>query len=108
MSFPGTRMRRLRRSATLRRMVRETRLSRDDLVAPLFVVEGSGVREPVASMPGVERLSTDTLVDEAKQLVDVGVPAVLLFGVPAEKDARISASSPTSVCASTPITATAA
>ena len=53
MSFPRTRMRRLRRTETLRRMARETRLSRDDLILPLFVVEGSGVREPVGSMPGV-------------------------------------------------------
>jgi porphobilinogen synthase len=88
MSFPVTRMRRLRRSEALRRMVRETRLSRDDLVLPLFAVEGSGVREPVASMPGVHRLSVDALLDEAKQVSDAGVPAVILFGIPAEKDAR--------------------
>jgi porphobilinogen synthase len=88
MSFPVTRMRRLRRSEALRRMVRETRLSRDDLVLPLFAVEGSGVREPVASMPGVHRLSVDTVVDEAKRVSDAGVPAVILFGIPAEKDAR--------------------
>ena len=87
MSFPTTRMRRMRRSDALRRMVRETRLSRDDLVAPLFVVEGSGVRDAVASMPGVFRFSVDTLVGEAKELVDVGIPAVLLFGIPAHKDA---------------------
>ncbi len=77
----------MRRSDALRRMVRETRLSRDDLVAPLFVVEGSGVRDAVASMPGVFRFSVDTLVGEAKELVDVGIPAVLLFGIPAHKDA---------------------
>ena len=87
MSFPTTRMRRMRRSDALRRMVRETRLSRDDLVAPLFVVEGSGVRDAVASMPGVFRFSVDTLVGEAKELVDAGVPAVLLFGIPAHRDA---------------------
>jgi porphobilinogen synthase len=69
-------------------MVRETRLSRDDLVLPLFVTEGRGVREPVASMPGVLRFSVDTLVNEAKQVRDLGIPAVLLFGIPAEKDAR--------------------
>jgi delta-aminolevulinic acid dehydratase/porphobilinogen synthase len=84
----STRLRRLRRTATLRRMVRETRLSRDDRVLPLFVTEGRGVREPVASMPGVLRFSVDTLVSEAKQVRDLGIPAVLLFGVPAEKDAR--------------------
>jgi porphobilinogen synthase len=88
MTFPKTRLRRLRRSATLRRMVRETRLSRDDLVLPLFVVEGRGVREPVASMPGVLRFSADTVVSEAKQVRDAGIPAVLLFGIPDQKDAR--------------------
>ncbi len=88
MSFPRTRMRRLRRSESLRRMVRETHLSRDDLVLPLFVVEGSGVREPVASMPGVFRFSVDMLVREAKQVSDAGIPAVILFGIPADKDAR--------------------
>jgi porphobilinogen synthase len=87
-SFPITRMRRLRRTETLRRMVRETRLSRDDLVLPLFVVEGSGVREPVASMPGVSRFSVDTVVSEAKEVRDLGIPAVILFGIPEAKDAR--------------------
>ncbi len=88
MTFPITRLRRLRRTATLRRMVRETRLTRDDLVLPLFVVEGRGVREPIASMPGVLRFSVDAVVAEAKQVRDLGIPAVLLFGIPAEKDAR--------------------
>ena len=88
MTFPRTRLRRLRRTPTLRRMVRETRLSRDDLVLPLFVVEGRGVREPVASMPGVLRFSVDTVVTEAKSVRDTGVPAVLLFGIPDHKDAR--------------------
>jgi porphobilinogen synthase len=86
MSFPRTRLRRLRRSETLRRLARETRLSRDDLVLPLFVVEGRGVREPVASLPGVHRHSADRLVEECKVVFDAGVPAVLLFGVPARKD----------------------
>ena len=88
MSFPVTRLRRLRRTETLRRMTRETRLSRDDLVLPLFTVEGSAVREPVASMPGVFRFSVDALVDECKRVFDTGVPAVILFGIPADKDAR--------------------
>ena len=88
MTFPKTRLRRLRRSAGLRRMVRETRLSRDDLVLPLFVVEGRGVREPVASMPGVLRFSVDAVVTEAKTVRDAGIPAVLLFGIPDQKDAR--------------------
>ncbi|HME73918.1 MAG TPA: porphobilinogen synthase [Myxococcota bacterium] len=88
MSFPTVRPRRLRRTETLRRMVRETRLSRENLVLPLFVVEGAGVREPVLSMPGVFRHSVDALVDEAKRVHDLGIPAVLLFGIPATKDAR--------------------
>ncbi len=88
MGFPTVRMRRLRRTETLRRMVRETRLSADDFVHPLFVVEGRGVREAVASMPGVHRHSVDQVVDEAKRIADVGVPAVILFGIPADKDAE--------------------
>jgi porphobilinogen synthase len=88
MSFPRTRMRRLRRTETLRRMARETRLSRDDLILPLFAVEGSGVREPVGSMPGVFRFSVDLLVREAKRVRDAGVPGVILFGIPEAKDAR--------------------
>jgi porphobilinogen synthase len=85
-SFPRIRMRRLRRTETLRRMVRETKLSRDDLVLPLFVVEGHGVRDPVSSMPGVHRFSVDRLIDEVKEVSDLGIPGVILFGVPDEKD----------------------
>jgi porphobilinogen synthase len=88
MSFPTVRLRRLRRSEPLRRLVRETRLERDDLVLPLFAVEGRGVREPVSSMPGVERLSVDQLAEECRRVVDLGLPAVILFGVPDAKDAR--------------------
>ncbi|HEB88870.1 MAG TPA: porphobilinogen synthase [Deltaproteobacteria bacterium] len=88
MSFPTTRMRRLRRTGTLRSMVRETRLAREDLILPLFVVEGSGIREAVPSMPGVHRHSVDRVVDEAKRVADLGIPAVILFGIPDEKDAR--------------------
>jgi len=88
MSFPIVRPRRLRRTETLRRMVRETRLSRDDLVLPLFVVEGRSVREAISSMPGVFRFGVDELVSEAKQVHDLGIPAVILFGIPAVKDAR--------------------
>jgi porphobilinogen synthase len=69
-------------------MVRETRVSRDDLVLPLFVVEGSGIREPVASMPGVFRHSVDMLVNEVKEVHDLGIPGVILFGIPGDKDAR--------------------
>jgi porphobilinogen synthase len=88
MSFPVTRMRRLRRNETLREMVRENRLAREDLILPLFVVEGSGIREAVASMPGVYRHSVDQVVLEAKRVADLGVPGVILFGIPSEKDAR--------------------
>ncbi len=88
MGFPIDRPRRLRRTETLRRMVRETRLSRDDLVLPLFAVEGSSIREPVSSMPGVFRHSVDALAEEAKAVADLGIPAVILFGIPARKDAR--------------------
>jgi len=87
MSFPITRMRRLRRTEALRRMRRETVLTRDDLVLPLFVVEGSGVREAVLSMPGVSRFSVDQVALEAKEVADLGIPAVILFGIPAVKDA---------------------
>jgi porphobilinogen synthase len=88
MSFPTVRMRRLRRSEGLRRLVRETRLSRDDLVLPLFVIEGRGVKQAVASMPGVFRFSVDRLVEEAKEVAGLGIPGVILFGVPSAKDAR--------------------
>jgi porphobilinogen synthase len=80
-TFPQTRMRRMRRDAFSRRLMRETWLSPDDLICPLFVLEGRGRREPVASMPGVERLSVDLLVEEAGGLVELGVPAVALFPV---------------------------
>ncbi len=88
MSFPQTRMRRLRRNENLRSMLRETRLAREDLILPLFVVEGHGVREPIVSMPGVHRFSVDMLVDECKQVAQLGIPGVILFGIPAAKDAR--------------------
>ena len=88
MSFPRDRLRRLRSSETLRRMVRETKLTRDDFILPLFVVEGHGVREAVVSMPGVHRFSVDQVVDEAKRVADLGVPGVILFGIPKHKDAR--------------------
>jgi len=88
MSYPITRMRRLRGSERLRRMVCETRLARDQLILPLFVVEGHAVREPVPSMPGVFRHSVDALVAEVKRVRDAGVHAVILFGIPDAKDAR--------------------
>jgi len=80
------RPRRLRRSETLRRMVQETRLRREDLIYPMFVTPGKGVQQEVPSMPGVFRLSVEKLVDEAKAAADLGVPAVLLFGLPQKKD----------------------
>jgi porphobilinogen synthase len=75
-------MRRMRRDAFSRRLARETRLSPDDLIQPLFVIEGPGRREPIASMPGIERLGVDLLVAEAERLAKLGVPAVALFPVP--------------------------
>jgi porphobilinogen synthase len=79
-------MRRLRRTKALRDLVRETELSPRHLVQPLFVVSGEGVREPVESMPGVERFSINELVTEASELLAVGIEAVILFGIPASKD----------------------
>ena len=84
------RPRRLREKRLLRRMVRETALSVDDFVYPLFVVHGRGVREPIGPMPGQFRVSIDELLKEAKDAAGMGIPAILLFGVPAEKDARAS------------------
>jgi porphobilinogen synthase len=80
------RLRRLRRMPALRAMVRETRLSADQLILPLFVVDGSGIRRPVASMPGVSQLSIDEAVAETGAAAGDGVPAVLLFGLPPQKD----------------------
>ena len=91
MSFPETRMRRLRRTPQLRRMVRETRLAADDLILPLFVCPGEGVENPVGSMPGVAQQSVDRLVETCKAVRDEGIPAVILFGLPATKDAATSA-----------------
>jgi porphobilinogen synthase len=85
-SFPATRLRRLRRTAGLRQLVRETELSPAHLVQPLFVTAGEAVREPIESMPGVERLSISELVTEAERVKAAGVRAALLFGVPADKD----------------------
>ncbi len=86
MPFPEYRARRMRRSEGLRRLVRETRLSPDDLVQPLFIVPGKGVRNPVKSMPGVEQTSVDEMVKDIQDTADAGVPAVILFGLPPHKD----------------------
>jgi porphobilinogen synthase len=85
--FPESRPRRLRRTDTVRRMVRETRLGRDDLVLPLFVTPGSGIEREVSSMPGVFQQSVDRATDTARRAADLGIPAVLLFGLPERKDA---------------------
>ncbi|MBD3162872.1 MAG: porphobilinogen synthase [Candidatus Eisenbacteria bacterium] len=86
MSFPTHRPRRLRRTETHRRMVRETRLSVDDLILPLFVRPGEGVEEPIEAMPGVFRRSIDRTVAECRRAADLGIPGVILFGVPDRKD----------------------
>lgn len=88
MAFPQQRLRRLRGSDALRRMVRETRLSVADFVHPFFVVDGKDQRQPIASMPGQFRLSLDLLVKEAAEVRLLGIPAVILFGIPARKDER--------------------
>ena len=90
MGSPLHRPRRTRQSDAWRRMVRETRLSPDALIYPLFVVPGRGVRHPVQSMPGISQLSVDEVVKDAKLAAAAGVPAVLLFAAPAEKDAKAS------------------
>jgi porphobilinogen synthase len=87
MHFPVQRPRRLRRSETMRRMVRETTLRVDDLIMPFFVVHGRGVRQAIPPMPGHYQLSVDTLGKEAKDIAALGIPAVLLFGIPERKDA---------------------
>ena len=86
MFFPAYRPRRLRKNENLRRLIRETKLSIDDLVYPLFAVEGKGVKKPINSMPGNFQMSVDHLLKEVKAAKDLGIPAVLLFGIPDEKD----------------------
>ena len=86
--FPATRLRRLRRTPALRGLVRETRLDPADFVYPMFVEAGLSARTPIASMPGVDRLSISEAVKEAGEVAALGIPAVLLFGIPAEKDAE--------------------
>jgi len=130
MFFPQFRARRIRGSETFRRMVRETSLSVDDLVYPMFSAFGSGIRKEISSMPGIYQQSIENIVAEAKEVRDLGIPAVLLFGIPETKDAvgsdaysdtgiiqetiralkrmcRVWRSLPTSACASTLTTVTA-
>src|SRR5512144_738132 len=86
MSFPITRLRRLRRTQSLRDFVRETRLTPDSFIYPMFVCPGEGVRKEVRSMPGVFNLSVDEAVKEAREAKSLGVPSVILFGLPEAKD----------------------
>ena len=86
MGFPRNRMRRLRTSPAMRRLVRQTKVSVDDLIYPLFVREGKGIREPIRSMAGCFHFSPDTIGAEAKEVASLGIPAVLLFGLPNKKD----------------------
>ena len=88
MAFPIQRLRRLRETEPLRRMVRETSLTPNDFIYPVFVTEGQGRREPIVSMPGQSRLSIDLLVKEAHEVKALGIPAMILFGIPDRKDER--------------------
>ena len=87
MAFPQQRLRRLRRSENLRRLVRQTSLSVDDLVYPMFICPGSGVRKEISTLPGCYHLSADRAGEHARQLASLSIPAVILFGLPASKDA---------------------
>lgn len=86
MYTPYYRPRRLRQNENIRRMVRETNLSVDDFIMPLFVVEGQDVKNPISSMPGNHQLSIDLLIPEIREIYKVGIPAIMLFGIPATKD----------------------
>ncbi|MFQ5352521.1 MAG: porphobilinogen synthase, partial [Candidatus Binatia bacterium] len=88
MAYPRQRLRRLRSNSTLRRMVRETGVGVDDLIQPYFVCPGRGIEREVAAMPGVFQQSVDKVVESASRSMDLGIPAVLLFGIPVGKDAR--------------------
>ncbi len=87
MNYPDYRPRRMRRTENLRRMIRETRLAPEDFIYPLFVVPGQGVAKPIGSLPGQFNFSVDKAVDAAKEAADLGIPSVILFGVPERKDA---------------------
>ncbi|HNY25797.1 MAG TPA: porphobilinogen synthase [Candidatus Sumerlaeota bacterium] len=90
MGFPVQRLRRLRQTDSLRRMVTETKISTDDFILPFFVVHGSGIKEEIEVLPGNYHLSVDKLVDEVKEARDLGIPAILLFGLPQEKNPAAS------------------
>ncbi|MBN2443798.1 MAG: porphobilinogen synthase [Spirochaetales bacterium] len=86
MAYPITRMRRLRRNEILREMIRETHLSVKDLIFPLFVCPGKGIKKEISSMPGNYRMSVDVLVETCKEIRDLGIPGIILFGIPEKKD----------------------
>ncbi|RKX79626.1 MAG: porphobilinogen synthase [Spirochaetes bacterium] len=86
MEFPALRLRRLRKNKNFRRMVRETSLSVDDFILPLFVHYGEGVENPIPSMPGNYQMSVENIVKECREVEELGIPAVMLFGIPSEKD----------------------
>src|ERR1043165_1584528 len=86
MGFPITRGRRLRRNELIRSMVRETRLSPKNFIYPLFVCPGEGVKHEISSMPGNYHLSVDKMVEECREVASLGIPAVILFGLPESKD----------------------
>ncbi len=85
-SFPEMRLRRVRELEPVRSLIRETRLSASSFIYPLFVTHGQGVRQPIEPMPGCYHLSLDLLAEEVGQVAELGIPGVLLFGLPAEKD----------------------
>ncbi|WP_160036344.1 porphobilinogen synthase [Paenibacillus sp. An7] len=87
MGFPNVRLRRLRSTAAIRSMVRETHLHVSDFIQPIYVTYGTGVKQEISSMPGVYRFSLDTLREEVQEIAELGIPAVLLFGIPETKDA---------------------
>src|SRR5262245_11763073 len=90
MSFPTKRLRRLRSTAPLRRLVRETRVEPADFVLPLFVRSGKGEKRPIKSMPGHFQYSVDELLKAVREAVSAGIPAVILFGIPDKKDSKAS------------------
>src|SRR6476661_1243100 len=90
MPFPLHRLRRLRANESLRRLVRETRLSPSNFILPLFVCEGDGVRKEISSMPGHAQLSVDLIVKECQEAVSLGIGGVILFGIPQHKDEHAS------------------
>jgi porphobilinogen synthase len=90
MQFPSVRLRRLRQSPTVRNLIRETELNVNDLILPAFVIPGKGLKEEIPSMPGSFRFSIDKLLDEAKEGSDLGLPGVILFGIPEKKDSLAS------------------